>query len=792
MQDTAEEHEYNAQSISVLEGLAAVRKRPAMYIGSTGPQGLHHLVYEVVDNSIDEALAGYCTSVHVCIHEDGSCSVEDNGRGIPVDIHEKHNVSAAQLVLTTLHAGGKFDKDSYKVSGGLHGVGVSCVNALADWLVVDIWRQGTHYTQKYNRGEPQSQLTPVGDTEKRGTKVHFQPDEDIFQETTVFSKDVLSRRLRELAFLNSGVKIILEDRRIDWKQEYCYEGGIRSFVSFLNQGRTSLHKDPIYIQGGKQGLEVELALQWTSSYSENVVSFVNNINTVDGGTHVSGFKGALTRTFNSYIADKNISKSNKGISIGGDDIREGLTCVISIKIAEPQFEGQTKTKLGNSEVRGLVESIVNEQLSVFIDENPNVAKTVVGKAVDAARARVAARKARELARRKSALEGGDLPGKLADCQEKNADKCELYIVEGDSAGGSAKQGRDRKYQAILPLRGKILNVERARFDRMLANEEIRSLISALGTGIGADFDRDKLRYGRIIIMTDADVDGSHIRTLLLTFFFRQMRELLEGGNLYIAQPPLYKIKKGKREQYLKDAGALEQFLLNQATNSLVLENSNGSQIEDSQLQDVFELIRNYHRRIARVASGSSTDIWDAWLSVGGDSVDFSSDEIDATIDAFKNSIQHISKNLHITSLQKTDTGVRLRTLRDGQERETFLTNLTEEQLRLSQVIAKLREKIPLPVKMSDKPIFGWAQLFDKALDNARKGCDIQRYKGLGEMNPDQLWETTMNPQTRILSKVTMEDLALSDETFRILMGDSVELRRQFIKDNALNVKNLDV
>ena len=566
---------YDASSITVLEGLEAVRKRPAMYIGSTGAGGLHHLVYELVDNSIDEALAGHCDRMEVILHEDGSCSVEDNGRGIPVDMHPTEKKPAAEVALTTLHAGGKFDKKSYKVSGGLHGVGVSCVNALAEWLILDVWRQGHHYQQRYARGAPQEQMRTLEETGKRGTRVHFFPDAEIFTETTDFSLDVLSGRLQELAFLNPGITVRIHDRRTDKLIEHRYEGGIKSFVAHLNQNRTSLHPEPIYISGGKEGLEAELAMQWTSSYNETIFSFANNINTVEGGTHVSGLKAALTRTLNNYAYTHNILKQAKGESIGGDDAREGLTCVLSVRIVEPQFEGQTKTKLGNSEVKGLVESIVGEQLAMFLDENPSVSRAIVSKAIQANRAREAARKARELARRKSALEGGDLPGKLADCQEREPSRCELYLVEGDSAGGSAKQGRDRKYQAILPLRGKILNVEKASLDRMLANQEILTIISALGTGVGPDFDPARLRYGRIIIMTDADVDGSHIRTLLLTFFYRQMSALVTGGHLYIAQPPLFKVKRGRFEQYIKDDAVLEEFLLKQGVRSLSVDTANG-------------------------------------------------------------------------------------------------------------------------------------------------------------------------------------------------------------------------
>ena len=786
--------DYTADGIVVLEGLEAVRKRPAMYIGSTGPQGLHHLVYEVVDNSIDEALAGHCSNIVVTIHEDGSCSVLDNGRGIPVDMHQKHKKPAVEVVLTVLHAGGKFNKDNYKVSGGLHGVGVSCVNALSERLVVEIWRDGFHYTQAYTRGKPISELKKLGETENRGTRVHFYPDEDIFQETTVFSRDILARRLQELAFLNSGIKISFVDERDGWSADYQYEGGLRSYVLHLNQAKSAIHAEPIFVSGGEQGLEVEVALQWTTAYAENVVSFVNNINTIDGGTHVSGLKAALTRVVNSYISSNNLGKGMKN-SLSGDDIREGMTGIVSIKIAEPQFEGQTKTKLGNNEAKGLVESVLGEKFSIFLDENPQIAKSIISKAVDAARARDAARKARELARRKSALEGGELPGKLADCQEKDANLCELYLVEGDSAGGSAKQGRDRKYQAILPLRGKILNVERRRLDQMLSNEEIKTIISALGTGIGADFNKEKLRYGRIIIMTDADVDGSHIRTLLLTFFFRQMTELVSGGHLYIAQPPLYKVKKGKTEKYIKDDSALEEFLLEQAVKNLEIE-SKGIQIESSdELKAIFGLIQHYVRRIEIGFARSIPVVTDAWLSSGGDQCSYADEaSITAAINAFKDMIAVIAPTIHVvgTRFSLEQKWVEFRILRNGEERSITFRPLKEEQNRLSELLTSLRQKVPLPTKVNGAEIVSWGQLFTKTLDRARKGWDIQRYKGLGEMNPEQLWETTMDPERRTLLHVTLDDVTQADQIFTVLMGDSVEPRRQFIQQHALNVKNLDI
>ena len=783
--------EYSAENIDVLEGLEAVRKRPAMYIGSTAAQGLHHLVYEVVDNSIDEALAGHCTEITVCIHEDGSCSVLDNGRGIPVDIHPKHQIPAAELVLTTLHAGGKFNKDNYKVSGGLHGVGVSCVNALSEWLQVTIWRGGKQYTQRYARGMKQNELKEVGETEKIGTLVQFFPDEEIFQETIIFSKDVLARRLQELAFLNPGLKIIFKDQRVDWEERYEYDGGIQSYVEYLNENKTSLHEEVIYIIGEAKDVEVAVAMQWTTSYTSSIISFVNNINTIDGGTHVSGFKAALTRTINNYLQGKKFAKNLE--ALGGDDIREGLCCIVSVRVMEPQFEGQTKGKLGNSDVKGAVDTIVSEHLNQYLEEHPNIAKAVLSKAVDAARAREAARRARDLARRKSALEGGELPGKLADCQEKNPELCELYLVEGDSAGGSAKQGRDRKYQAILPLRGKILNVEKARFDRMLSNEEIRTMISALGAGIGSEFDRSKLRYHRLIIMTDADVDGSHIRTLLLTFFFRQMYDLIQHGHLYIAQPPLYRVKKGKKEQYIKDDAALEQFLLTQTIDGCDVELPSGIKLEGDDLQKAFDIIKRYSRRLKMLASRSKPEIWDVWFGSGGHSVDLSdSEKAKEVVDTFLENLTEAYPHMHIIGKEIVGDKFSLRVLQSGEEKHVFLKALNEDNAQLQKTITELQVTLPLPSKINGKKMNGWGLLFENALERARKGFDIQRYKGLGEMNPDQLWETTMDPERRTLVKVSVEDFAHSDQIFSVLMGDAVQSRRKFIQDNALSVKNLDI
>ncbi|MDP6932993.1 MAG: DNA topoisomerase (ATP-hydrolyzing) subunit B [Myxococcota bacterium] len=800
---TSQEPDYNAASITVLEGLEAVRKRPAMYIGSTGPMGLHHLVYEVVDNSIDEALAGHCSRVQVVLHEDGSCSVEDDGRGIPVDMHPTEGRPAAEVALTTLHAGGKFNKKSYQVSGGLHGVGVSCVNALAEWLQLDVWRDGHHYRQRFSRGDRSTNLEKLGAIDKRGTRIQFQPDEEIFTETTDFSLDVLTNRLRELAFLNPGVFIHIEDRRSGLEHEFCYEGGIKSFVDYLNQARTTLHPEPIYLNGERDGVQAEIALQWTTTYSETISSFANNINTIEGGTHVSGLKAALTRTVNNYASENGLLKSQKSETVAGDDIREGLTGVLSVKIPEPQFEGQTKTKLGNSEVKGLVESIVGDQFMAFLEENPTVARSVVVKAIEAARARDAARKARELARRKSALEGGDLPGKLADCQERDAARCELYLVEGDSAGGSAKQGRDRKYQAILPLRGKILNVEKARADRMLSNVEIRSIISAIGSGLGEDFDEEKIRYGRIIIMTDADVDGSHIRTLLLTFFFRQMSALVRNGHLFIAQPPLFRAKRGKKERYLKDEPALEEFLLSQGLKNLVLTTASEVVVEGDALHQHLGSVREYCHRIERLGRRARPEVADAWLLCGGLDLDLTDRKaVEAMMEPMEAAIARIAPHLHLMSIslgedhEQETLEMLVTTLYNGQEQVSVLgLSLTRSHSRvLGEVVDTLSRALPLPIRESGQGtvIETWRGLFESVLAGAKKGYDIQRYKGLGEMNPDQLWETTMDPEKRTLVQVTVDNLVQTDQMFTVLMGDAVEQRRDFIRDNALNVRNLDI
>jgi len=794
---TAASNEYGAGSIKVLEGLSAVRKRPAMYIGSTASAGLHHLVYEIVDNSIDEALAGHCNEVTVTINTDGSITVVDNGRGIPTDMHPTEGRSAAEVVLTVLHAGGKFDNDSYKVSGGLHGVGVSVVNALSKWLDLEIRRDGKIWRQTYHRGEPQAPLEVTGNTRRRGTKITFMPDEEIF-ETTEYSFDILSQRLRELAFLNAGVRIKINDERADGKShDFFYEGGINSFVEYLNRAKTALHQKPIYFKGEKGGVEMEVSMQYNDTYDEKIFSFANNINTHEGGTHLAGFKAALTRTMNTYAAGNNLTKNAK-VAISGDDLREGMTCVISVKIPQPQFEGQTKTKLGNSEVKGYVESLLNEKLAVYLEENPQVAKRILEKSIEAARAREAARKARDLTRRKGALDLGGLPGKLADCQEKDPALCELYLVEGDSAGGSAKQGRDRRFQAILPLKGKILNVEKARFDKMISSQEIRTLITAMGTGIGKDdFDIAKLRYGRIIVMTDADVDGSHILTLLLTFFYRNMQELIERGHLYIAQPPLYKVKRGKKELYLRNEAALQTFLLEEGAEELVLSMEKGdrSYIGKQIIPVVRQLIewRALFEKV--VKKGIPADLLDLLIRAG---VKPGIEEV-AGLETYLSIMQGLIDDCDY-QYQAEDERVtfRIGNMRSVIDNQTLLVLAGHEYELLVESNRKVAELMAGGLARLEENGKGLLEtsrheeLLAYFLEYAKKGLGIQRYKGLGEMNPDQLWETTMNPENRILLQVKIEDVVEADQIFTVLMGDQVEPRREFIELNALNVVNLDV
>lgn len=788
--------EYGAENIKVLEGLSAVRKRPAMYIGSTSGAGLHHLVYEIVDNSIDEALAGYCNEISVTINTDGSITVIDNGRGIPTDIMPNEGKSAAEVVLTVLHAGGKFDNDSYKVSGGLHGVGVSVVNALSRWLELEIRRDGKIFRQSYRRGDPQTPLEMVGETKKRGTKITFMPDEEIF-ETTEFSFDTLSQRVREMAFLNAGVRINISDERGEGKShEFHYEGGINSFVEYLNRNKVVINPKPMYFRGEKGGVEMEVSMQYNDSYDEKVFAFANNINTHEGGTHLAGFKAALTRTMNSYAAANNLLKNEK-VTVSGDDLREGLTCVISVKIPQPQFEGQTKTKLGNSEVKGYVESLLNERMAVYLEENPKIAKDILNKSIEAARAREAARKARDLTRRKGALDMGGLPGKLADCQEKDPALCELYLVEGDSAGGSAKQGRDRKNMAILPLKGKILNVEKARFDKMISSQEIRTLITALGTGIGKDdFNIAKLRYHRIIVMTDADVDGQHILTLLLTFFYRNMRELIERGHLYIAQPPLYKVKRGKREQYLRDEHAMQEFLLQEGSEELTLHLEKGDRTYNG--KQIIPVIKQFieNRAIFNkvVKKGISPELLSIVIRSNVPSGIEEMPQIVPYLEAMKSLAE--GSEYQVEEERITFRIGNIRSIIDQQvlsilsSREYEL--LVDNHRRIVETMADGRAFVE---QDGGKVLFettNHQDLLNFFLENAKKGLTIQRYKGLGEMNPEQLWETTMNPENRVMLQVKIEDIVESDEIFTVLMGDQVEPRRDFIEKNALNVVNLDI
>ncbi|MCE5283544.1 MAG: DNA topoisomerase (ATP-hydrolyzing) subunit B [Deltaproteobacteria bacterium] len=802
---------YGADSIKVLEGLEAVRKRPAMYIGSTGKDGLHHLVYEVVDNSVDEASAGFCDTICVRIRIDNSITVEDNGRGIPVDIHKTEGVSAAEVALTKLHAGAKFSNDSYKISGGLHGVGVSCVNALSTYLELEVRRDGGVYAQSYTRGVPTAPLEMIGKTKSRGTKITFKPDDTIFEEIE-FSYDTLSNRLRELAFLNSGVKITLIDEREDRQSEFFYKGGIVSFVEYLNRNKKVLHKNPIYITGSKEDCQVEVALQYNDTYTENIFSFANSINTTEGGTHMIGFRSALTRAFNNYATTSNILKNGKE-SLKGEDLREGLACIISIKIRNPQFEGQTKTKLGNSEVKGLVEGIVYDKISSYLEENPGIAKQLLGKCLEASRAREAARRARELTRRKTALEVGALPGKLADCQEKDPARSELYLVEGDSAGGSAKQGRDRKNQAILPLRGKVLNVEKARFDKMLQNEELKVIITALGTGIGQeDQDISRLRYHKVIIMTDADVDGLHIRTLLLTFFFRQMKEVIERGYLYIAQPPLFKISDRKQEIYIHNEETMKNHILDNGVNRIRLTTGNGNPqtftgtrllaiirkaMRIETILDRFER-EGMNRDLIRILAGdpalaeedfrteeSLTKVASRTAVAVGERIEGYTTEMDQEHGRWK-MVFRVRRNGHTQTTCIDRDILKLPKFLELKSLLTQVAVLGEPPYRIS--LEEGEETAAKAFETADSMV----ALIDKVIGAGKKGFTVQRYKGLGEMNPEQLWETTMNPEKRTLLQVHIEDAVAADEIFTTLMGDQVEPRRDFIYKNALYASNLDV
>jgi len=809
-----ENQTYTADNIKILEGLEAVRKRPSMYIGNVDIEGLHHLVYEVVDNSIDEAMAGYCDDIKVIIHTDNRVSVEDNGRGIPVGIHKKENVPAVEVVMTKLHAGGKFDDSSYKVSGGLHGVGISVVNALSVFIELEIYSEGKIYYQTYAKGKKTSELEIRGTTDKRGTKVHFTADPEIFAVTT-FDFDILLRRLRELAFLNKGIKISLEDERSDVKKELQYKGGLVSFVEYLNRRNTPLHP-PIFVEGIKNEVSIEVAIQYNDTYNEKLFSFANNINTIEGGTHLIGFKAALTRTLNQYATSGSLPK-NLQAKISGDDVREGLTAIVSVRIKSPQFEGQTKTKLGNSEVKGLVESLVNEKLNMFLEENPAVGKKIIEKAVEASRAREAARRARDLARSKGSLMDSTLPGKLAECQSSDPQQRELFLVEGDSAGGSAKQGRDRKFQAILPLRGKILNVEKARFDRIIKSEEIKNIITVLGTGVGEeDYNADHIRYHKVIIMTDADVDGAHIRTLLLTFFYRQMREIIEKGYLYVAHPPLFRVGKGAQALYLKDERAFDEYILKRVCHQKAVKTSVSEDLVTEQallilvsdLSEYFLLMNKF------MIQGYPPELMTCLIRAGVADKDFIKDlqQMTALREAILRAgfdvtepLWNEEKHLYEMTVSSLESDQLKRLLTERTEKDfkpirigrglvfskDFQTSLLLGS-RIAPYDAPPFQILEIGKEKEAIVAENTYQLLRMMIEEGKKGLGVQRYKGLGEMNPDQLWETTMNPEKRVLLQVKIEDTVETDEIFTVLMGEEVEPRREFIQNNALQVTTLDI
>ncbi len=809
-----ENQTYTADNIKILEGLEAVRKRPSMYIGNVDVEGLHHLVYEVVDNSIDEAMAGYCDDIKVIIHTDNSVSVEDNGRGIPVGIHKKENVPAVEVVMTKLHAGGKFDDSSYKVSGGLHGVGISVVNALSVFIELEIYSEGKIYYQTYARGKKTSELQIRGTTDKRGTKVHFTADPEIFAITT-YDFDILLRRLRELAFLNKGIKISIEDERSDVKKELQYKGGLISFVEYLNRRNTPLHP-PIFVEGIKNEVSIEVAIQYNDTYNEKLFSFANNINTIEGGTHLIGFKAALTRTLNQYATSGSLPK-NLQAKISGDDVREGLTAIVSVRIKSPQFEGQTKTKLGNSEVKGLVESLVNEKLNMFLEENPSVGKRIIEKAVEASRAREAARRARDLARSKGSLLDSTLPGKLAECQNSDPQQRELFLVEGDSAGGSAKQGRDRKFQAILPLKGKILNVEKARFDRIIKSEEIKNIITVLGTGVGEeDYNADQIRYHKVIIMTDADVDGSHIRTLLLTFFYRQMREIIEKGYLYIAQPPLFRVGKGNQALYLKDERSFDEYILKRVCHQKAVKTSLSDDLvtEHELLMWVSDLSEYFLLMNKFMIQGYPSELMTCLIQAGVANKDFIKDlqQMTALREAIIQAgfdvtepLWNEEKYLYEMTVSSPEADQLKRLLTERTEKDfkpvkigrglVFSKDFQTSLLiggRLSPYEAPPFQILEIGKEKEALVAENTYQLLKMLIEEGKKGLGVQRYKGLGEMNPDQLWETTMNPEKRILLQVKIEDTVETDEIFTVLMGEEVEPRREFIQSNALQVTTLDI